>query len=81
MALVKVTQTIFSDPDSIKALYNLCESVQEIHNDPNSLYKVLRVKGGGLPDSDKYIKLEFVRTLHGETKIRSWEYADEITGL
>lgn len=81
MALVKVTKTIVSDPDSIKAIYNLFESVEELNNDPNSLYKIFRLKGQGLPNSDKYVKLEFLRTLDGETKIRSWEYADELTGL
>jgi hypothetical protein len=81
MALVKVTKQIVSDPESIKAMYTLFENVEELNNDPHSLYKIFRVKGQGLPNSDKYIKLEFVRTLQGETRIKSWEYADELTGL
>jgi hypothetical protein len=81
MALVKVTKNIVSDPESIKAIYNLFEGVQEVKTEPSSLYKIFRIKGQGVPNSDKYIKLEFVRTLQGETKVRSWEYADETTGL
>lgn len=81
MALVKVTNNIVSDPESVKALYTTFSKVEELNAEPGSLYKIFRIKGQGIPDSDKYVKLEFVRTLDGETKVRSWDYADELTGL
>lgn len=81
MALVKMSHQIVADPDSLKAIYSTFKDVEEIPTETNSLYKVFRIKGQGVPDSDQYIKMSIRRTLEGKVSIDSWQPADKITGL
>ena len=53
MALVNVTKHIGSDPKSIGAINTAFSLVEHVSDGP--LYKTLRVKGQGVPDSDTFI--------------------------
>jgi hypothetical protein len=81
MALLKLSSQLCADPDNLKALYNSFKTVEHVPDEIESLYKVFRVTGQGVPDQDKFIKVEFVRSLNGVNKISSWELANQLTGL
>lgn len=87
MALTQVIKEIANDPDGLKALNKAFHYVEEIPFKGSAelmnaqMFKTFRVKGQGVPDSDTYIRLRFERTLKGETKLTSWDYADKTSLL
>lgn len=87
MALTLVTKELANDPDALRALHQTFSHVEEIpYRGPQDaaqaqLYKTFRLKGQGLPDSDRYVTLLFERTLKGKARVASWKFAEENTLL
>jgi hypothetical protein len=79
MALVNVTKHIGNDPKSIGAINTAFSLVEHVSDGP--LYKTLRVKGQGVPDSDTFISIKLGSDLQGNTRVLGWQLADPITGL
>lgn len=83
MALTQIIKEIANDPDGLKALGRAFHLVQEVpfQGPPEvakaQLYKTFRIKGQGVPDSDKYVRVLFERTLKGQARVASWTPADQ----
>lgn len=76
MALVNITGNLLRDPKSLAALNSAFHLVEYVKDVNHTDYKILRVKGQGVPDSDSYINIEFGVDLKGNTKILGWQLAD-----
>jgi hypothetical protein len=94
MALVILSSETASSPEILKALYDTFINVEEAPFPPTpdinpigtaDAYKRFRIKGQGVPDSDKYVRLTFgfAAKKQGESdvKIVNWDLADQTTGL
>lgn len=79
MALVNVTKQIGNDPKSLGAIHSAFSLVEPVSE--NFLYKTLRVKGQGVPDSDTWVVIELGSDIKGNTKVLGWQLADPVTGL
>ena len=79
MALTKIPNTTMADPDAIIALnksFTLVEILPFTGLEP--LYKTVRLKGQGVPDSDAYVNIRFEIPLGGKVRVGGWSPADGI---
>lgn len=77
MALLQISQHLLNDPQTIKAVYNTFETVEEASMATDSLHnvKTFRITGQGVPLDDKFIIVGFSHGLDGKTKIDGWSHA------
>ena len=78
MALLQVTKNIGNDPGTMKALYAAFTTVEEIEQPGTveSLIKIFKVTGQGVPASDTLIEVDFGTPLGSPvTKVLVWRIA------
>lgn len=77
MALLQVSQHLLNDPQTIKAIYNTFDTVEEVPATIDNLYKTFRITGQGVPLDDRYVVVGFSHGLDGKTKIDGWSHANQ----
>jgi hypothetical protein len=79
MALLQLSQHLLNDPQTVKAIYNTFETVEEASLSTDNLQnvKTFRVTGQGVPLDDRHILVGFSHGLDGITKIDGWSHANQ----
>ena len=76
MALLQISQHLLNDPQTIKALYNTFDTVEDVTSQINNPYKTFRITGQGVPMDDRYVVVGFSHGLDGKTKIDGWSHVN-----
>ena len=79
MALLQISQHLLNDPQTIKAIYNTFDTVEDATMVTDGLHHVrtFRVTGQGVSLDDRQIVVGFSHGLDGQTKIDGWSYANQ----
>jgi len=89
MALTLLSKDIVNQPDVLRAMHQAFIHVEEAPFPETGLsatefqphYKRFRLKGQGVPDSDKYVTIDFRLNNGAGMKVSGWRFADQTTGL